>query len=162
MSDSCIHGWGACQAPLSMGFPRQEYWSVLHFFSRESSRPRDQTHISCRWILHHWATREAPLCCILDSLPQVSDILFIFLHSSFPSVSQTLISVDWYASFLIIYSVKSSLSDFSIQLFCCLTLTLLFLIVSISLLMLYIWWYIIFIFSFNSLHISFNSLQWVV
>ena len=31
-------------------------------FSRGSSRPRDQTCISCigRQILHHWATREAP------------------------------------------------------------------------------------------------------
>ena len=35
------------QAPLSMGFPRQEYWSGLHFsFSRGSSQPRDQTFIS--------------------------------------------------------------------------------------------------------------------
>ena len=76
--------------------------------------------------------------------------------------SNLLISIDLYVSFLIIYSVKSSLSDFSVQLFCCLTPKLLFLIVSISLLMLYIWWYIIFIFSFNSPHISFNSLQWVV
>ena len=31
-------------------------------FSRGSFRPRDQTHISCisRWILYHWAPREAP------------------------------------------------------------------------------------------------------
>ena len=29
--------------------------------SRGSSQPRDQTHISCigRWVLYHWATREA-------------------------------------------------------------------------------------------------------
>ena len=29
--------------------------------SRESSQPKDQTHVSCigRWILHHWATGEA-------------------------------------------------------------------------------------------------------
>ena len=32
----------AHQAPLSMGFPRQEYRSC-HSFSRESSQPRDQT-----------------------------------------------------------------------------------------------------------------------
>ena len=44
------------QDPLSMGFPGQEYWSGLPFPS-----PGDQTHISCigRWILYHWATREA-------------------------------------------------------------------------------------------------------
>ena len=31
-----------CQAPLSMGFPRQEYWSGLPSFFRGSSRPRNQ------------------------------------------------------------------------------------------------------------------------
>ena len=50
------------QAPLSLGFPRQEYRSGLPFSSPgESSRPKDGTSISCigRWILYHWATREA-------------------------------------------------------------------------------------------------------
>ena len=38
----------AHQAPLSMGLPRQEYWSGLPFsLSRGSSQPRDQTHICC-------------------------------------------------------------------------------------------------------------------
>ena len=38
----------AHQAPLSMGFSRQEYWSGLPFlFSRGSSQPRDQTQVSC-------------------------------------------------------------------------------------------------------------------
>ena len=49
------------QAPLSMGFLRQEYWSGLPFpFSRASSQPRDWTQASCngRWILYHWATWE--------------------------------------------------------------------------------------------------------
>ena len=55
----------ACQAPLSMGFSRKEYWSGLPFLpSRGSSRPRDQTHVSCvsctgREILYHWTTWEA-------------------------------------------------------------------------------------------------------
>ena len=32
MSDSLVAPWTvACQAPLFMGFPRQEYWSVLPF-----------------------------------------------------------------------------------------------------------------------------------
>ena len=41
--------WTAAhQAPLSVGFARQEYWSgVAKPSSRGSSRPRDQTHISC-------------------------------------------------------------------------------------------------------------------
>ena len=46
--------WSAdCQAPLSMGFSRQEYWSGWLFpspgdlpFSRGSSRPRDQAQVS--------------------------------------------------------------------------------------------------------------------
>ena len=32
MSESFVTSWTvACQAPLSMGFPRQEYWSGLPF-----------------------------------------------------------------------------------------------------------------------------------
>ena len=56
----------AHQAPLSMEFSRQEYWSeVVISSSRGSSQPRNQTHISCvscilRWILYHCATWEAP------------------------------------------------------------------------------------------------------
>ena len=52
----------AHQAPLSMGFSRQEHWSGLPFLSPGGSfRSRDQTCISCmgRQILYHWATREA-------------------------------------------------------------------------------------------------------
>ena len=54
----------ALQAPLSMGFPRWEYWGGggLPFpLSRGSSWPRDQTWVFCigRQILYHWATREA-------------------------------------------------------------------------------------------------------
>ena len=52
----------AHQAPLSMGFLRQEYleWFTISS-SRESSQFRDGTHISCtgRQMLYHWATREA-------------------------------------------------------------------------------------------------------
>ena len=31
VSDSFVTPWTACQAPLSMGFPRQEHWSGLPF-----------------------------------------------------------------------------------------------------------------------------------
>ena len=53
----------AHQAPVSMGFSRQEYWSGLPFPSPGlSSRLRDQTcvsSISCtgRQILYHWEAR---------------------------------------------------------------------------------------------------------
>ena len=34
MSDSFVTSWTvACQAPLSVGFPRQEYWCGLSFSS---------------------------------------------------------------------------------------------------------------------------------
>ena len=46
----------ACQAPLSMGFPRQGYWSVLCVSSsRGSSQPRDRT------CLLHWQVDSLPL-----------------------------------------------------------------------------------------------------
>jgi len=36
VSDSLVTPWAiACQAPLSMGFPRQEYWCGLPFASPE-------------------------------------------------------------------------------------------------------------------------------
>ena len=55
--------WTVAQlAPLSRGFPKQEYWSGLSFSSRGSSQVKDRTCISCigRKVLYHWATREAP------------------------------------------------------------------------------------------------------
>ena len=51
----------AYQAPLSMGFSRQEYWSELPLPSPgESSWPRDQTQVSCiaGRCFNLWATRE--------------------------------------------------------------------------------------------------------
>ena len=54
----------AHQAPPSMGFSRQEYWSGLPFPSPgESFQPRDQTvvsHIAGR-CFNLWATRETTL-----------------------------------------------------------------------------------------------------
>ena len=59
VSDSATPQTVACQAPLSMGFSRQEYSSGLPFPTPgESSRPRDPTQVSCvscsgRQILYH-------------------------------------------------------------------------------------------------------------
>ena len=65
MFDAFATPWTvAHQDLLSMGFPRQEYWSGLPFPSPgESSLPRDRTCVSCtgRHILNHWTTRKAPL-----------------------------------------------------------------------------------------------------
>ena len=52
VSDSANLWTRAHQAPLSMGFSRQEYWSwVAMPSSRGSSQPRDWTRISC---FLHW------------------------------------------------------------------------------------------------------------
>ena len=57
----------AHQSPLSMGFPKQEYWSGLPFPPPEDlPNPEIKPEISCinRWILYHWATWEALWFCI--------------------------------------------------------------------------------------------------
>ena len=53
----------ACQPPLSMGFSRQEHWSGLPC-PPPGGLPDPGVelrllHLHPRWILHHWATREA-------------------------------------------------------------------------------------------------------
>ena len=66
MSDSETPGTVVCQAPLSMGFPRQGYWSGLPFPSpRGSSWPRDRTCVSCigRWVFFFFLTTEPPPPC---------------------------------------------------------------------------------------------------
>ena len=66
MSDSATQWTMACQAPLSSGFFRQEYWNGLPLHSPgESSRSRDRTRVSCscctsRWVLYHPDTKRAP------------------------------------------------------------------------------------------------------
>ena len=70
VSDSAISVGAsvAHQAPLSMGFFSQEYWSGLPCPpARGSFQPRDRTrisYVSCfgRWILYARATREACGC----------------------------------------------------------------------------------------------------
>ena len=53
----------ACQAPLSMGFSRQEYWSRLPWPPPEDLpnpgvKPHLMQLLPYRWILHHWAIWE--------------------------------------------------------------------------------------------------------
>ena len=52
----------AHQSPLSMGFSRQEYWSMLPFLSPgDLPDPGIESRLlHCRQILYHWATWEAP------------------------------------------------------------------------------------------------------
>ena len=64
MSYSFATPWTVgCQAPLSMGFPRQEYGSGLPFPSPEDlPNPGIEPHLlHCRQILYHWVIREASM-----------------------------------------------------------------------------------------------------
>ena len=66
----------ARQAPLSMGFPRQEYWRGLVIsFSRVSSWPRDQTPVSC--LAGRFFTTEPPGKPCLPSTYSLVDFLSI-------------------------------------------------------------------------------------
>ena len=61
MSGSSATPWTVvCQAFLSMGFPRQEYWSGLPFPSPGDLPTRDQIHISSvSWIAGEFFTAES-------------------------------------------------------------------------------------------------------
>ena len=67
----------AHQAPPSMGFSRQEYWSGLPFPSPgESSQPRDRSqvsHIAGR-CFNLWATKEALRILEWVSFPSLGDL----------------------------------------------------------------------------------------
>ena len=113
----------AHQAPLSMGFPRQEYWSGLPFPSLgDLSRPRDWTWVFCigRRILYHWATREAP--CILwqgqkrvsksswDSQKRAKTSLTMPrrpFHSTLVTVSMTKVLLQIYTTLLSLVNMNS-------------------------------------------------------
>ena len=75
MSDSLwLHGqYIVHQPPLSMGFPRTEYWSGLPFpTSGESSWPRDRTQIS--HYLLHWKLDSLPLSHLRSPFRVMEDL----------------------------------------------------------------------------------------
>ena len=64
VSDFVILWTTAHQAPLSMGFPQQEYWSGLScpppgIFPTQGLNQCLRHVLHCSQILYHWATREA-------------------------------------------------------------------------------------------------------
>ena len=77
----------ACKASLSMGFPRQEYWSWLPFpppgdLPNSGIKPTHVSYVSCifRWILYTSATRKAQsqtlsLLCQLSLFTVLSPLL---------------------------------------------------------------------------------------
>ena len=89
VSDS-VTPWNVVrQAPLSTGFPRQEYWSVLPFPSpRGLPNPGIKSGISCvgKCILYSWATRPVPQ--VFYTFYQCA-CLFLFIHSTNIQVPMT-------------------------------------------------------------------------
>ena len=57
---------------------RLQEWVAISF-SRGSSQPRDQTHVTCigRWILYYWNTREAHPCRLSTLNPPLKTIPFL-------------------------------------------------------------------------------------
>ena len=69
MSDSVTSWTVAHQAPLFLGFSRQEYWVSCHFLLQGIFLTRNWTCVSCTvsQILYLWATREAHIyTCVLS------------------------------------------------------------------------------------------------
>ena len=100
----CNPWTAAPQTPLSMGFPRQEYWSGPPFPS-----PEDQTRGSNplgRQILYHWASWEAHcpvyrLCFVHLQLFSPFFLLptfqrFLYLNSPFKEVSLVLLIISFW------------------------------------------------------------------
>ena len=82
MSNSFLTPWTVtCQAPLSMRFPRQEYWSGLSFPSPgESSQPKSRTRAALQVDslplshLGHLMSQASPTCYHMGKL------CFLSLH----------------------------------------------------------------------------------
>ena len=69
MPDSETPWTVACQAPLSMGFSRQEYWNGLlslfqGIFLTQESNLGLLCLLHCRCVLYRWATGEAVCVCV--------------------------------------------------------------------------------------------------
>ena len=81
----CTTPWTvACWAPLSMGFPRQEYWSGLTFaFFRGSFCPREQTWVSrvAGRLFTVWTTREALTARSMHFMFYLNFVSFLFIWS---------------------------------------------------------------------------------
>ena len=85
----------AHQAPLSMRFPTQAYWSRLPFPSSRLSQYRDQIWVSCidRQIIYHRATWEIQKTCHLGSPEDLlhNSALFILAGEKYPLFDQNCI-----------------------------------------------------------------------
>ena len=61
----------ALQAPLSRGFPRQDYWNMLTIsYSRGSFQPRDRTWVSCVCCSGRRSLYQVCYLCSIESSPE--------------------------------------------------------------------------------------------
>ena len=100
----------APQAPLSKGFPRQEYWSwVASSFSRGSSWLRDAgSLLHCRWILYWLSHKETPY----------QFIILIYKHSHSIWVPTVLPSQSpWISAADLVLTTVTPISD-AAKIFC--------------------------------------------
>ena len=80
------------QAPLSMGFSKQEYWSGLPFpppgdLPDPGNEPVSPASPHCRQILYHWATWEVPVHAGLSQMLLLHKVPWLFFHPSGSSFS---------------------------------------------------------------------------
>ena len=89
----------ACQAPLFVGFPRQEFWSGLPFLTLGgSSQPRDQTCVShtAGRLFTIWATREVLTPKLLGLLVEFSSLWLQDWGLCFPAGCQLKVTCSEY------------------------------------------------------------------
>ena len=88
MSD-CVTRWTvACQAPVSMGFPRQEYWSGLPFpFSEDLPNPgaKPESSVLAGWFFTTEVTRETPSHPLAYKITQSIKINQVIFQGLLPS-----------------------------------------------------------------------------
>ena len=97
---------GEHQAPRSMGFPRQEYWSGLSFPSPRDFPDPGIKPTSPRWAgsLYHWAPRKAPpqprtsLLYVFRDLPVLDT--YLCFHGTPPSSDFSTVCVNLSTVFL--------------------------------------------------------------
>ena len=77
----------ACQAPLSMGFTRQEYWSGLPFPSPgDLPNPGIKLNLlHCRKILYHLGHQESPNYRLLVVKSDCSLNVYLYNNNKLPS-----------------------------------------------------------------------------
>ena len=94
MSDSFVTSWTvACQVPLSVGFPRQEYWSGLLFLLQGISLTQGSNP-----SLFHWQVNSLPLSHQGSPFPIVKKTFnYTSITSNFsPLLNTSLLSLPYH------------------------------------------------------------------